>query len=92
MTWKMFLPIGIIVAILVAIVLYFQVSLTTPFFDTDDARDSSNTDQAIDSILNAMNNEQTALEEGDEDSDVSLISTDSQEISDFGKSYDESEF
>lgn len=92
MTWKMFLPIGIIVAILVAIVLYFQVSLTTPFFDTGDARDSSNTDQAVDSILNAMNNEQTALEEGDEDSDVSLISTDSQEISDFGKSYDESEF
>lgn len=104
--WKII--IGVVIAALIAIlIIYMQIGAKTPqpqqpsiqkppattgekISEVAPPVATGNVDDAISALLQESSLETTASEE--ENSDANLLSADAQAISDFGQSYDASEF
>jgi len=95
--WKVVIPVGLAI-IVVAILAYTQFVKKAPQYATETTtgeeivlpQATGNVDDAANAILAAVVNEQSILQT--EEGDASLITSDSQTISDFGQSYDENAF
>ena len=95
--WKIVIPVGLAI-IVVAIFAYTQFVMKAPQYATETTtgeeialpQATGNVDDAVNAILAAVLNEQSVLQT--EESDASLITSDTQAISDFGQSYNENAF
>ncbi len=99
--WKLFLPIGIVVVILV-VVLFVWLETKVPQIAVEKTPSplaeklevlppaTGNVNDAVNAILIAVDNELPILD--DYDNDAFLVTVDSQEVSDFGQAYDETAF
>ncbi len=84
----------IIIALIVVILSYYYPvkTITPPSGQGEEVlpKATGNVDDAADAVLQELTDVETII--SDIDSDVSLITDDEQEISDFGQSYNENEF
>lgn len=94
--WKIFVPVGIVALAIIAVVIYSQIGKEAPQYATEEGVEvvtvpaTGNVDDAINALLQEASADQAMFSQ--EEDDASLLFTDSQAISDFGQSYNESEF
>lgn len=101
--WKIFVPVGIVALAIIAVVIYSQLGKEAPSEQAVGQQveeqqqvaviivpATGNIDDAINALLQEAFADKAALSQ--EEGDASLLFADSQAISDFSQSYDESEF
>jgi hypothetical protein len=91
--WKI-IAIAIVILVIVVIIVYYQLGIKPSLITEQPAEiipppATGNIDDAINALIQDAANEQVIAAE--EDADTSLIDLDSQEISNFGQSYNENE-
>lgn len=97
MTKKLIIPVGVVVIVLVALILISgpKGERRSTFEDMQDTGNevavtvSGDVDEVVDSLLAAIDNESFALK--DEEENATLLTSDSQAISDFGGIYNDNE-